>query len=91
MQDAALSPLCIDRRTAARISGMSISWHRNMDSLGIGPPKLRLGQGHGRIRYEIEGYMNWLRQHQDPARQTQQSALTGCVACAPESVPVTAV
>ena len=76
MQDTL--PLCLDRRTAAKISGMSISWHRHMDAIGSGPPKLRLGQGHGRIRYPIEDFMDWLKQHTDPARRTQPSALTGC-------------
>ena len=58
-------PLCFDRKQAAKISGMSSSWHRHMDALGLGPPKLRLGQGPGRIRYPIAEYMEWLSQHLD--------------------------
>ena len=67
-------PVCLDRRTAAKISGMSISWHRHMDAIGAGPPKLRLGRGHGRIRYPVEQYMVWLNQHQDHARGTEGAA-----------------
>jgi phage terminase Nu1 subunit (DNA packaging protein) len=67
MQDT--MPVLIDRKTAAKISGMSISWLRHMDAIGAGAPKLRLGQGPGRIRYDLEQYMDWLKGHQDPARR----------------------
>jgi len=60
--------VCIDRKTAAKISGMSASWHRLQDAIGAGPPKLRLGAGPGRIRYPLEQCMEWLKQHQDPTR-----------------------
>jgi hypothetical protein len=68
--------VCIDRKTAAKISGMSISWLRHMDAIGAGAPKLRLGAGPGRIRYEVESFMAWLKQHADPARAGQETATT---------------
>jgi len=61
-------PLCIDRKTAAKISGMSLSWHRLQDAIGTGPPKLRLGAGLGRIRYPLDQFMEWLKGHTDPTR-----------------------
>jgi hypothetical protein len=64
MQDTTV-PLCLDRRAAAALAGMSVSWLRHMDAIGAGPPKLRLGKGQGRIRYEIGPYILWLQQHAD--------------------------
>jgi predicted DNA-binding transcriptional regulator AlpA len=67
MQDT--MPVLISRRTAAKISGMSISWVRNQERNGTGPPRLRLGAGPGRIRFDLDRFMEWLKQYQEPARR----------------------
>jgi predicted DNA-binding transcriptional regulator AlpA len=64
MQDTTV-PLCLDRRAAAALAGMSVSWLRRMDATGDGPPKLRLGRGPGRIRYPVGSYIHWLQAHTD--------------------------
>jgi hypothetical protein len=69
MRDINLAvPMLIDRKTAKKISGFSESWQRHMDSIGAGPPKLRLGRGQGRIRYPYKAYVEWLQKHLDPAQ-----------------------
>jgi predicted DNA-binding transcriptional regulator AlpA len=65
--------VCLDRRTAAKIASMSVSWLKRMDSIGAGPPKLRLGEGPGRVRYPVEKFMEWLQQHSEPARRADSA------------------
>ncbi len=62
-----VSQIYISRKTAAKIAGMSMQWLRRMDSVGIGPPKIRLGQGHGTLRYNVKEYMRWLQSYSEPA------------------------
>jgi predicted DNA-binding transcriptional regulator AlpA len=67
MQESTQSQVCLDRRAAACLAGMSVSWLRHADSIGSGPPKLRLGTGPGRIRYPLNEFRAWLAKHQDAA------------------------
>jgi predicted DNA-binding transcriptional regulator AlpA len=67
-------PILIDRKTAAKIAGMSESWLRHMDAINAGPPKLRLGQGPGRVRYDLERYMDWLQSHSEPSARVDSTA-----------------
>lgn len=65
----------IDRHTAAKIAGMSVQWLKTMDCKGIGPPRIRLGEGFGRTRYNVESFMSWLAAHRvEPARRADSTA-----------------
>jgi hypothetical protein len=75
--------LMLDRKSVARILNMSVPWLRSQDRLGLGPSKVRLGRGAGRIRYPLHEFIRWLGEHEEfvpyapavNARADQQAAL----------------
>jgi hypothetical protein len=74
MQDTSVPEVLIDRKTAAKIASMSVQWLKTMDCMGCGPPKLRLGRGPRRVRYNVDEFMTWLQQHHEPARRVDSTA-----------------
>jgi predicted DNA-binding transcriptional regulator AlpA len=50
----------LTERDAARIDGLSVSWHRTARMRGIGPPYIRIGRT---IRYRRADLERWLASH----------------------------
>lgn len=58
----ATAPVCFDRKQAAAVSGMSVSWLRLQDKRGAGAPRLRCGN---RVRYPVVPFLEWLKAHSE--------------------------
>ena len=64
-------PIAVDEKTAAALTGVSVSSLQKMRMRGDGPPYAKMGQ---RVRYQPDALRRWVEQHVVRSTSEQHAA-----------------